>query len=166
MQLLTPDSGLLFWMILSFGIVFFVLAKYGFPVITKAVEKRKEFIEQSIESAKKANAQLADIKDEGEKILAEAREQQNQIRKEALAEKNQIIADAREKAAAESRRQIAEAVRQINDEKEKAIRAVRAEITDLSIDIAEKVLKEKIGHDDEQKRVIDKLIEEVSFNKS
>ena len=74
MSLLTPDSGLLFWMILSFGIVLVILSKYGFPVIIKAIEERKAFIEKSMENARKANEQLSDIQKEAEKILAEARE--------------------------------------------------------------------------------------------
>ena len=77
MSLLTPDSGLLFWMILSFGIVLVILSKYGFPVIIKAIEERKAFIEKSMENARKANEQLSDIQKEAEKILAEAREQQS-----------------------------------------------------------------------------------------
>ena len=87
MSLLTPDAGLLFWMILSFGIVFVILSKYGFPVIIKAVEQRKEYIDHSLESARQANEQLAGIQAESEKILAQAREQQNEILKQALAEK-------------------------------------------------------------------------------
>ena len=68
MSLLVPDSGLLFWMLLSFGIVFFVLAKYGFPVIVKMVNERKEYIDRSLVVAKEANEQLANLKAEGETI--------------------------------------------------------------------------------------------------
>lgn len=166
MQLLTPDTGLLFWMLLSFLIVFAILVKFGFPVIVKAVEKRKEFIDSSLEAAKQANEQLATIKEQGEKLLAEAREEQNAIRKEALKEKEEIISEARAKAADAARQQIVEATRIIEDEKEKAIREVRTQITDLSISIAEKIMKEKISRDEEQQRIINKLIEEASFNKS
>ena len=67
MSLLTPDSGLLFWMILSFGIVLIILSKYGFPVIVKAIEDRKAFIEESLNTARQANEQLANIKEEGER---------------------------------------------------------------------------------------------------
>ena len=70
MSLLVPDSGLLFWMLLSFGIVFFVLAKYGFPVIIKMVNERKEYIDRSLVVAKEANEQLANLKAEGETIMA------------------------------------------------------------------------------------------------
>ena len=163
MSLLTPDSGLLFWMIVSFGIVFVILSKYGFPVIIKAVEQRKAYIDNSLETARQANEQLANIQAEGARILAEAKEKQNAILKEAFAEKEQIIDEAHRKAAAETRLQVEEAARRIREEKEKAI---RSEIADLSIAIAEKVMKEKISHDKEQQQIIDRLLDEVSFCKS
>lgn len=166
MSLLTPDSGLLFWMILSFGIVFVILSRYGFPVIIKAVEQRKEYIDRSLESARQANEQLADIQTKGAKILAEAKEQQNAILKEAMAEKEQIISEARQKAIAETHLQVEEATRQISEEKNRAIREVRAEIADLSVAIAEKIMKEKISRDDEQQNIINRLIEEMPFSKS
>ena len=161
MSLLTPDSGLLFWMIVSFGIVFVILSKYGFPVIIKAVEQRKAYIDNSLETARQANEQLANIQAEGARILAEAKEKQNAILKEAFAEKEQIIDEAHRKAAAETRLQVEEAARRIREEKE-----VRSEIADLSIAIAEKVMKEKISRDKEQQQIIDRLLDEVSFCKS
>lgn len=166
MSLLTPDSGLLFWMIISFGIVFVILSKFGFPVIIKAIEQRKEFIDNSLENARQANAQLANIQAEGEKILAEAKEKQNAIMKEAFAEKERIIEEAKKKASTEAHLQIEEATRRIREEKEKAIREVRSEIADLSIAIAEKVMKEKISRNKEQQQIIDRLLDEVSFSKS
>ena len=166
MSLLTPDSGLLFWMILSFGIVLIILSKYGFPVIVKAIEDRKAFIEESLNTARQANEQLANIIEEGERIISEAKEKQNAILKEALKEKEHIIEEAHQKAAAETHRQMEEATRQIREEKEKAIREVRKEITDLSIAIAEKVMKEKINRDNSQEEIINKLLDEMSFNKS
>lgn len=166
MSLLTPDSGLLFWMILSFGIVLVILSKYGFPVIIKAIEERKAFIEKSMENARKANEQLSDIQKEAEKILAEAREQQSTILREAMAEKEHIIDEARQKAADAARLEIEAATRQIKEEKERTIRDVRSEITDLAIAIAEKVMKDKINQDKSQEAIINKLIDEMSFSKS
>ena len=165
MSLLTPDSGLLFWMIVSFGIVFVILSKYGFPVIVKAIEQRKAYIDNSLETARQANERLAHIQAEGEKMLAEAKEKQNAVLKEAFAEKERIIEEARKKAVSEAHLQIEEATRRIREEKEKAIREVRSEIADLSIAI-EKVMKEKIGRDKEQQQMIDRLLDEVSFSKS
>ena len=166
MSLLTPDIGLLFWMILSFGIVFAILSKYGFPVIIKAIEQRKEYIDQSLEAARQANDQLAGIQAEGEKMLAQARERQNIILKEALAEKERIISEARQKASAETLLQQEEATRRIREEKDKAIREVRSEIADLSVAIAEKVMNEKISRTDEQEKIINGLLDNVSFSKS
>ena len=94
MSLLVPDSGLLFWMLLSFGIVFFVLAKYGFPVIVKMVNERKEYIDRSLVVAKEANEQLANLKAEGETIMAKAHEEQARILNEAAATRDRIIKEA------------------------------------------------------------------------
>ena len=151
-------------MIVSFGIVFVILSKYGFPVIVKAIEQRKAYIDNSLETARQANERLAHIQAEGEKMLAE--EKQNAVLKEAFAEKERIIEEARKKAVSEAHLQIEEATRRIREEKEKAIREVRSEIADLSIAIAEKVMKEKIGRDKEQQQMIDRLLDEVSFSKS
>lgn len=166
MSLLTPDTGLLFWMVISFGIVLIVLSRYGFPVIIKAIEQRKEYIDQSLETAREANQRLADIHAEADQILAGAKERQNALLREAIAEKEHILAQARREASAEAQRQTAEATRRIREEKEKAIREIRTEIADLSLAIAEKVMREKINRDDEQQRIIDRLLDEVSFSKS
>ena len=95
MSLLLPESGLLFWMLLSFGIVFAVLAKYGFPIIIKMVEDRKVYIDQSLQVAKEANEQLARLKSEGEAIVLSANKEQGRILKEAMQERDKIIYEAR-----------------------------------------------------------------------
>ena len=92
--------------------------------------------------------------------------QQNEILKQALAEKEQIISAARQKASAEAHLQLEEATRRIGEEKDKAIREVRTEIADLSVAIAEKVMKEKISRTDEQEKIINGLLDNVSFSKS
>ena len=166
MSLLTPDSGLLFWMVLSFGIVLVVLSKYGFPIIIKSIEQRKAYIDNSLETARKVNEQLAHIKEEGEKILLEAREQQQAILKEAFAKKEEIINEARLKAQSEALLQIKNATRRIEEEKQKAILEIRSEIVDLSVSVAEKILSEQISRDNKQLEVIDKLIDEVKLYKS
>ena len=94
MGLLLPESGLLFWMLLSFGVVFAVLAKYGFPVITRMVEERRAYVEQSLQAAQEANDQLAQVKAQSEALLQSAREQQMKILNEASATRDQIVAEA------------------------------------------------------------------------
>ena len=161
MNLLTPDPGLLFWMVLSFAVVFFLLAKFGFPVIVKAINERKEFIEMSLLSAKQANEKLATIQAEGEKLLAEAKAQQKNIIASAMQEKQRIVQAAQDEAQASANQMIEEAKQSIQAEKEKALREVRSEVAALAIDIAEKVLSQKMSVDAEQKKAIDRLIEKL-----
>ena len=96
MSLLMPDSGLLFWMLFAFLVVFFILAKFGFPVITKMVNERKSYIDNSLIAAKQANEQLANLKAEGESILAKAHEEQARILYEAAKTREQIVAEAKD----------------------------------------------------------------------
>ena len=162
MSLLVPDSGLLFWMLLSFGIVFFVLAKFGFPVITKMVDERKQYIDHSLVIAKEANEQLANIKAEGESILTKANEEQMRILKEAAEARERIVRDAKEQARIEEDKMLAEARRQIQAEKEDAIRDIRRQVAILSVDIAEKVLRKNLDTDKEQMQMIDRMLDELT----
>ena len=113
MGLLQPESGLLFWMVISFGVVFVLLAKFGFPVITRMVEERRVYVEKSLEAAKQANEQLAGIKSESEALLQKAREEQMRILNEAAAAKQRIIEEAKAQAQNEGQKQLEEAKRQI-----------------------------------------------------
>lgn len=161
-SILTPDLGLLFWMLMAFLVVFFVLAKYGFPVITKMVEERKAYIDDSLRKAHEANEKLANIQAEGEKILQEARERQAQILKEAADTRDALIAQAQDKAREEGARIISEAKTQIETEKQNAIREIRTQVASLSVSIAEKVLRERLSDDTVQMQYVEKLLNEVS----
>ena len=145
MSLLLPDSGLLFWMLLSFGVVFVVLAKYGFPVITKMVEGRKTYIDQSLEVAREANAQLSKLKEESEALIAAANKEQGRILREAMHERDKIIVEARKQA----------------EEKEEAIRDIRRQVAVLSVDIAEKIIRKNLDEKHEQMEMIDRMLDEV-----
>ena len=127
-SLLTPDPGLLFWMLLAFVIVFIILAKFGFPVITKMVEDRKNYIDESLKKAREANEKLANIQSESELIMRQAREKQAEILKEAMATRDNIIKEARDKADIESKKIIESAKEQIKVEKDLAIRDIRSQI--------------------------------------
>ncbi len=161
MNLLTPDPGLLFWMVLSFGVVFFLLAKFGFPVIVKAINERKEFIEMSLLSAKQANERLAAIQQEGEQLLAQAKAQQKEIIAGAMQEKQRIVQAAQDEAQTSASQMIEDAKQSIQAEKERALRDVREEVASLALDIAEKVIGERMKDADEQKKVIEKLIDRL-----
>ena len=164
-SILTPDLGLLFWMLLAFLVVFVVLAIYGFPAIINMVEKRKQYIDESLSKAHEASERLENIRQEGEAMLQEAREQQAKIMQEAADTRDAIVEKAQEKAREEGARLLAEARQQIESEKQNAIRDIRAQVAVLSVQIAEKVLREKLSDNSQQMQLIDKLLDEVSVNK-
>ena len=162
--ILTPDLGLLFWMLLAFLVIFFVLAKFGFPAIVNMVEERKKFIDDSLRKAHESNERLANIQAESEKLLQEARERQSVIMKEAAAARDNMIASAEAKAREESARIISEAKAQIETEKQAAIADIRQQVAALSISVAEKILRQHLSDDKKQMEYVDKLLNEVSAN--
>ncbi len=162
MDLLIPDSGLLFWMTLVFLIVFFILWKFGFPAIVKMVNERKAYIDESIKKAHEANEKLANIQKEGESILQEAREKQATILKEAANTRDAIVEKAQEKAREEGARLLNDAKTQIETEKQNAIRDIRAQVAEFSVQIAEKILKQNLSSDAKQMELVDRLLDEVS----
>jgi F-type H+-transporting ATPase subunit b len=166
MSLLLPESGLLFWMLITFGIVFFILGKYGFPVITKMVEKRTNFIDQSLESAKEANAQLAHLKEESAAIVANAEKEQSRILREAAEERSKMIEDARKQAAEAAQKELNAVKAQIQQEREEAIRSIRRQVAVLSVDIAEKIIRTKLSKEDDQMQMIDRMLDEVMTRKN
>ena len=163
---LTPDFGLLFWMLIAFLVVFGILAKFGFPIIINMVEERKKYIDESLQSAREANEKLANIKAESDAILMEAHQQQSQILKDATATRDKIIREAKDRATAEGNRILEDARQQIVAEREKALRANREQVANLSIQIASKVIAKNLQEDKQQVQYIDSLLNEMSiFNK-
>ena len=161
-SILTPDLGLLFWMLLAFVVVFLVLAKYGFPAILNMVDSRNRFINDNLRKAKEAAERLEHIKDEGESILQETREKQAAIIKEATATRDAIIEKAQEKARVEGARLIEDAKAEIESQKQAAISDIRRQVAELSIEISEKILKDKLGDDKAQMEYIDRILDEVT----
>lgn len=165
-MLLQPDAGLLFWMLLSFGIVFALLAKFGFPIITRMVDDRNSYIEKSLDAAKEANKQLANIQKESEAILATAHKEQMKILKDAESTKTRLLDEAREQAKAEGLKELEEIRKQIQLEKDDAIKDIRRQVAILSVDIAEKVIRNNLTDSKEQTDMIDRLIDETMVSKS
>lgn len=156
---------MLFWMLLAFLLVFFLMAKFGFPVITKMVEERKNFIDESLKSAREANEKLANIKVESEAILKETREKQAEILKEAMATRDHIISEARDKAQTEGQKLLEEAKAQISVEKEKALRDIRSTVVEISVQIAEKVVRRQLDRNGEQEKFIQRMLDEIITSK-
>lgn len=149
-------------MLIAFLVVFILLAKFGFPIITDMVEKRKQFIDESLSRARETNEKLANIKLECQALLQEAQVRQSQILKEATQTSNQIIAASREKAQEEAARIVEDARRQIQAETEKAQRDISAQVADLSIQIAGKILSRELQKEDEQTKWIDQVLNRIN----
>ena len=164
MDLLMPSTGLLFWMTIVFLCVLAILWKWGFPAITKMVRDRQDYINGSLKKAHEANEKLANIQKEGESLLQEAREKQAAVLKEAAATRDAIVAKAADEAKEKGAELINDAKAEIEQEKQQAIREIRAQVAELSVKIAEKIVREKLSSDDKQMELIDKLLDEVSVN--
>ena len=162
MSLVTPEFGLLFWMVVIFGIVFFLLAKFGFPVITDMVDKRSAKIAQSLKDADEIEARMASWKAEQAQMLEATRKEQSLMLREAAATRARLVADAQAQAQAEAERILSEARARIEAEKESALRDVRKEIALLSVQVAEKVLRHELSDESSQRAFIDQLVDETS----
>ena len=156
-----PDAGLLFWMLLAFGVVFFVLYKYGFPIITSMIDARKQYIDEALKGAKEANEKIADIEQQCNGLIEEARRKQVEILREATAAREQIIKEAREKADAETERIIAAAKREIEQQREDAMNAVREEAAKVAVAVAEKILRRELAGEQRQQEYIERLVDEA-----
>ncbi len=162
MNLMLPDSGLLFWMTIIFAIVFLVLAKFGFPIITGMVEKRTKRIDDAIDAAREAEAKLSGLAQEQERLIGEARAEHDRILKEAASEREKMIAAAQEQARAEAGKIMEETRERIKEEKEAALRDIRREVAVLSVAIAEKVVRKELSTDIGQKEMVDRMLDELS----
>ena len=162
MNLMLPDTGLLFWMTIIFGLVLFVLAKFGFPLITGMVDKRNKRINDSLEAARTAEEAIAHLKEEQERIITETRAEQNKLMQEAAAERDRMIAQAQDQARAEAQKILDEAKVRIDQEKEDAMRELRNEVAKMSLAIAEKVVRRDLASDTAQKDLVDKLVTDIS----
>lgn len=166
MNLITPDAGLLFWMVIIFGIVFLLLWKFGFPVITSMVEKRSARIDESLRQAREIEEKMADWERRQASEMEKTRKEQADILRDAALRGEKLIADAREKAAAEAGEILSKAREEIAAEKESALRDVRREVAVLSMQVAEKVLRRELSDEGAQRELIDRMVDEVSQARS
>lgn len=161
MSLLLPEAGLVFWMLIAFGIVFLILRKYGFPAITSMIDERRKFIDDALRSAKETNEKLAAIEEQGKAILDNAREEQTRILREAAATREQLIKEAHARAEIETGKMLAETRRIIEQEKKEALDDIRAQVAELSLGIAEKIVRKELAGDESQREYAGKLLDEA-----
>jgi F-type H+-transporting ATPase subunit b len=164
MELVRPDVGTIFWMLLMFIIVLIILKKFAWKPILNALDNREKSIEDSLRSADRARQEMEQLKEDNEKIMAEARLERDNMLRDTKKTSEKILSEAREKANEEARLLI-EATRElIENEKTSAVDEIRKQVAVLSVDIAEKILREKLKDDKQQKELVDKLMKDIKLN--
>ena len=164
MKLLLPEFGLLIWTLLAFLIVLFILGKFAWPVIIKGLKEREASITDSLATAERVKAEMAQLKSENEALLAKAREERAQMLREARDTKDKIINEAKEQAKIVSEKILADAQEAIERNKMAALIEVKNEIGLLVVGISEKILRRELQNRPEQEKYIKQLAEEVKLN--
>lgn len=161
MELFTPDFGLIFWMFVSFAILFFILWKWGWPAIMKGVSDRADLIDKGVEYAQNAKEQLDHAREEADKQIAEARRQQAEMLREADKMKTQIIEEARTAAQTEAKKVMDAAKVSIEQERKEAQQQFRNEVSSFALDIAQKVVRNEMKDEKAQEKLVSTLLDEI-----
>jgi F-type H+-transporting ATPase subunit b len=162
--LLKPEFGLLIWTLVAFLIVFFILKKFAWPAIIKGLKDRQDSIAESLATAERVKAEMAELKNENEALLARAREERAQLLKEARETKDKIINEAKEQAKTEANKIITEAQAAINTQKMAALTDVKNQVGKLVIEVSEKVLRRTLSNKEAQEAHIPDMVDEVKLN--
>lgn len=166
MSLLNPDPGLLFWMLVSFAIVVFILTKFGFPMILKMIDERREFITESLLEAQKAREESEKLRKDSATLITKANREHLRIVGEANKTAQNIVNKASAEAQVEGEKMIEIARQAIQKEKENALRDVQRVIASMSVDVAEKLIKTRLESSEEQMELINRLIDEMPVSES
>jgi len=164
MNLLTPEFGLLIWTLLAFLVVFYVLAKFAWPPIVNGLKQREQGIADALSTAEKVRAEMAQLKNENEILLAKAREERAEILKEARIIKDKIITEARDQAKVEAGKIIVDAQAAIETQKMAALTDIKNQVGNMVVEISEKILRRELSNKPEQENYIKQLTEEVKLN--
>ncbi|MEK6614532.1 MAG: F0F1 ATP synthase subunit B [Bacteroidota bacterium] len=162
--LLSPAYGLIIWTLFAFLIVLFLLKKFAWKPILKALDEREQSIQDALDAAGKAREEMASLKSDHEKIIIQARNDRDTILKEAREIKDKMILEAKYQAGKETEKIIANAHESIQNEKMAVITELKNQVAHLSIEIAEKILKQELSEKDKQKTIIKNLLEDVKMN--
>jgi F-type H+-transporting ATPase subunit b len=163
-DLLIPKESMIFWTLLAFLIMFFILKKFAWKPILSSLKERETNIADSLATAEKVKAEMAQLKSENEALLAKAREERAQMLKEARDTKDKIINEAKEQAKVEANKIITDAQAAIQQQKMAALTDVKNQVGNLVIEVAEKVLRRELGNKAQQETYIKELTDEVKLN--
>ena len=155
--------GLFFWQTLLFLLLLFLLKKFAWKPILDALNSREEGIQNALDEADKARQEMVDLKSSNEKIIKEARAERDSMLKDARAIKEKMITEAKDEAKAQSNKIIEQAKQTIENEKLAAITELKNQVAELSIGIAEKILKDELSSKDKQVKLIEKMLDEAKL---
>ena len=164
MDLVTPDIGLIFWTTLSFLILLFILGKFAWKPILNSVNERESSILKALDEADNARKEMENLTADNERILKEARAERETMIKEARDIKTKMISDAKEEAKATAETMILQAQEAIKNEKKSAMTDLKNQVASLSIEIAEKVVKEELSNKDKQLKLVDDMLGDATLN--
>ena len=156
--------GLFFWQTLLFVALILLLKKFAWKPILDAVNEREQGIKDALDSAEQAKQEMANLQADNEKLLKEARAERDAMIKEARDIKNKMIIDAKEEAKGEADKMVAQAQAAIESEKKAAIADLKNQVASLSLEIAEKVVRENLSSDDKQQKLVKNLLDDSSLN--
>ena len=164
MELITPSIGLLFWMLVGFGILFFILAKFAWPIVMKAINSREEKIESQLAEAERVRNDMKNLKSEHQALLVQAKEERDQILADARKIREKLYEETKETANREAQVIISEAKNAIHFEKMKAMTDIKNEIANMSIEIAEKILRNELSEKEQQEELVNNLLKDINLN--
>ncbi len=161
MELFTPEFGLVFWMFIAFLGLYFILSKFAWPFIIKSMDERAELIDNGVAYAQEAKKHLDNARNEADKLIADARGQQADILRDASKMRNQIIEKARGEASVEAKKVAEAAQLSIEQSRRESEKELRREVSEIALQIAEKVLRNSISDDKTQQELVEKYLSEV-----
>jgi F-type H+-transporting ATPase subunit b len=164
MELVKPGLGLIFWMTITFSIVLFILSKFAWKPILQSIREREDSINNALIAADEARKQMDELKANNEKLLNEARKERDMMLKEAAELKESIIAQAKKTADAEARKMIANANDAIEKAKVAAMNQLKTEVAELSVTMAEKILRKKMEDRTQQEAFVNDNLKTITLN--
>lgn len=164
MDLLTPDLGLLFWQLVIFGALFFILSKFAWKPITASLKERDTNIQSALDLAEQTRREMAALKADNEKLLAQARSEREAILRGAKEAADKLLADTQKKAQIEGQRILEQARESMANERTAMVASMKKEVVTLSIEVAEKVLRRELADKAAQENLVKDLVSTSRLN--
>ena len=159
-----PDVGLIFWTTVIFLLFWTIVGRFAFKPIANALKKREQDIQASLDEAKRAREEMAGLKAENEKLLAEAREERARILRDAKESGDQIVQESKQKAKDEAQKIVSSALAEIENQKKQALIEVKNQVGNMALDIASQILRKELKHDQTQHELVETLVKELKLN--